>query len=74
MGVGGVCRDMKLGKTVARRWPAQADEEVAGHPGTGKLLAAEQQRIRQIEVANRQLGGDVAVLKKAPAFFASEFG
>ena len=72
MGVGGVCRDMKLGETAVRRWPAQADEEAAGHPGAGKPITAEQQRIRQLEAANKQLRGDVDILKKASAFFARE--
>ncbi|MEY2954149.1 MAG: hypothetical protein RLZZ401_2236 [Pseudomonadota bacterium] len=67
-----VCRDMKLGETAVRRWLAQADEEAAGRPGIGKLLTAEQQRIRQLEAENKQLRGDVDILKKASAFFARE--
>jgi transposase len=43
-----------------------------GKPGIGKPLTAEQQRIRQLEQENRQLRGDVEVLKKASAFFARE--
>ena len=67
-----VCRDMKLGETAVRRWPAQADEEAAGRPGIGKPLTAEQQRIHQLEAENKQLRGDVDILKKASAFFARE--
>jgi len=51
---------------------AQADEEAAGRPGIGKPLTAEQQRIRQLEAENKQLRGDVDILKKASAFFARE--
>ncbi|MDB5839271.1 MAG: transposase family protein [Herminiimonas sp.] len=43
-----------------------------GKPCIGKPLTAEQQRIRQLEQENRQLRGDVEVLKKASAFFARE--
>ena len=38
----------------------------------GNPLTAEQQRIRQLEVENRQLRMDVDILKKASAFFARE--
>ncbi|ACB33051.1 transposase IS3/IS911 family protein [Leptothrix cholodnii SP-6] len=72
LSVGDVCRDMKLGETAVRRWLAQADEEAAGRPGIGKPLTAEQQRIRQLEAENKQLRGDVDILKKASAFFARE--
>ena len=63
LSVGNVCRDMKLGETAVRRWLAQTDEEGAGLPGIGKLLTAEQQRIRQLEAENNQLRGDVDILK-----------
>ena len=72
LSVGDVCRDMKLGETAVRRWLAQVDEEAAGRPGLGKPLTAEQQRIRQLEAENKQLRGDVDILKKASAFFARE--
>ena len=67
-----VCRDMKLGETVVRRWLSQVEAELLGQPGLGKPLTAEQQRIRQLEAENRQLRGDVDILKKASAFFARE--
>ena len=67
-----VCRDMKLGETAVRRWLAQVDAEQIGQPGIGKPLTAEHQRIRQLEVENKQLRGDVEILKKASAFFARE--
>ena len=67
-----VCRDMKLGETAVRRWLAQVEAELLGQPGLGKPLTVEQQRIRQLEAENRQLRGDVDILKKASAFFARE--
>jgi transposase len=72
LSVGEVCRDMKLGETAVRRWLAQVDEEAVGRPGLGKPLTPEQQRIRQLEAENKQLRGDVDILKKASAFFARE--
>ena len=72
LSVSEVCRDMKLGETAVRRWLVQADEEAAGRPGIGRPLTAEQQRIRQLEAENKQLRGDVDILKKASAFFARE--
>lgn len=67
-----VCRDMKIGQTAVRRWLAQISAEQQGLAGIGKPLTAEQQRIRQLEAENRQLRGDVDLLKKASAFFARE--
>ena len=67
-----VCKDMNLGETALRRWVAQVEAEQLGQPGIGKPLTAEQQRIRQLETENRQLRGDVEILKKASAFFARE--
>ena len=55
---------MKLGESAVRRWLAQLDAEHLGQPGIGKPLTAEQQRIRQLEAENRQLRGDVDILKK----------
>ena len=72
LSVGDVCRDMKLGETAVRRWLTQADEEAAGRAGIGKPLTTEQQRIRRLEAENKQLRGDVDILKKASAFFARE--
>jgi transposase len=67
-----VCRDMKLGDTAVRRWVAQFDAEQLGQPGIGKPLTPEQQRIRELEIENRQLRSDNDLLKKASAFFARE--
>ena len=72
LSIGQVYRDMKLGETAVRRWVAQFEAEQLGLPGIGKPLTAEQQRIRQLEAENRQLRGDMEILKKASAFFARE--
>ena len=68
LSVGEVCRDMRLGETAVRRWLAQVDAEQIGQPGIGKPLTAEHQRIRQLEAENKQLRGDVEILKIASAF------
>jgi transposase len=63
---------MSIGTSAIRRWVAQCAADQSGQPGIGKPLTAEQQRIRQLEQENRQLRGDVDILKKASAFFARE--
>ena len=63
---------MSIGQTAIRRWVTQYDAEQGGQRGIGKPLTAEQQRIRQLELENRQLRMDVDILKKASAFFARE--
>ena len=67
-----VCKDMKIGESAVRRWIAQFEAEQLGQSGIGKPLTAKHQRIRQLEAENRQLRGDVDILKKASAFFARE--
>ena len=67
-----VCKDMKLGESAVRRWLNQFEAEQSGQSGIGKPLTAEHQRIRQLELENKQLRGDVDILKKASAFFARE--
>ena len=67
-----VCKDMKLGESAVRRWLGQFEAEQSGQSGIGKPLTAEHQRIRQLELENKQLRGDVDILKKASAFFARE--
>ena len=67
-----VCKDMKIGESAVRRWLGQFKAEQLGQNGIGKPLTAEHQRIRQLESENRQLRGDVDILKKASAFFARE--
>jgi transposase len=63
---------MDIGTTAIRRWLEQYGAEQNGQRGIGKPLTPEQQRIRQLEQENRQLKGDVEILKKASAFFARE--
>ena len=72
LSVGQVSKDMGLVESVVRRWLSQFEAEQSGLPGIGKPITAEQQRIRQLESENRQLRGDVDILKKASAFFARE--
>ena len=72
LSVGQVSKDMGLVESVVRRWLSQFEAEQSGLPGIGKPITAEQQRIRQLELENRQLRGDVDILKKASAFFARE--
>jgi len=67
-----VCQSMSLGPTAVRRWVEQYSAEQSGQPGIGKPLTPEPQRIRQLEQENRQLRGDVEVLKKASAIFVRE--
>ena len=67
-----VCKDMGIGESAVRRWLSQFEAEQQGQSGIGKPLTAEHQRIRQLETENRQLRGDVEILKKASAFFARE--
>ena len=75
LSVGQVCKDLNLTDSAVRRWLVQFDEEMAGRAGIGKPpkpLTPERQRIRQLEVENRQLKSDNELLKKASAFFARE--
>lgn len=67
-----VCQELKLGETAVRRWLKQVQAEQNGQPGIGKPLTPDQQRIRQLELENRQLRADNELLKKASAFFAKE--
>lgn len=67
-----VARDLGIGEAAIRRWVQQYEAEVLGQAGIGKPLTAEQQRIRQLELENRQLKMDNDILKKATAFFARE--
>jgi transposase len=72
LSVAHVCKDMKLGESAVRRWLGQFEAQQSGQSGIGKPLTAEHQRIRQLEFENKQLRGDVDILKKASAFFARE--
>jgi len=72
LSVQNVSETMSIGPTAIRRWVSQYGADQGVQPGIGKPLTAEQQRIRQLEQENRQLKGDVELLKKASAFFARE--
>ena len=72
MSIAQVRKDMKLGESAVRHWLFQFEAEQAGQGGIGKPLTAEHQRIRQLESENKQLRGDVDILKKASTFFARE--
>ncbi len=72
LGVTQVTKDMNIGQSAVRRWVDQYRAEQLGHPGIGRPITAEQQRIRQLEQENRQLRSDNDLLKKASAFFARE--
>ncbi len=67
-----VCKDMKLGESAVRRWLGQFESEQSGQSGIGKPLTADHQCNRQLELENKQLRGDLDILKKAAAFFARE--
>ena len=54
---------MKLGESAVQPWLSQFEVEQSGQSGIGKPLTAEHQRIRQLEQENRQLRGDVEILK-----------
>lgn len=67
-----VMKSTGVGRTAIHRWAEQYRAELNGQSGVGKPLTAEQQRIRQLEVENRQFKSDNELLKKASAFFARE--
>ena len=67
-----VVKDMNIGRTAVCRWTEQYRAEQLGKSGIGKPLTVELQRIRQLEIENRQLRSDNDLLKKASAFFARE--
>lgn len=64
LSVQNVSETMDIGPTAIRRWVKQYNAEQNGQLGIGKPLTAEQQRIRQLEQENRQLKGDMDILKK----------
>ena len=56
------------------RWLEPFDASQLGQSGIGKPLTAEHQRIRQLELENKQLRGDVDILKKRPPSLPGNFG
>jgi transposase len=64
LSVSQVCQDMNLSEMAVIRWLKQVDVELSVGSGIGKLLTAEQQRLRQLEAENRQLRLANDILKK----------
>jgi len=66
-----VCQDLQLPESILHRWLATYGAEQSDTAlGTGRPISPEQQRIHQLEKENNQLKQDIAILKKASAFFA----
>lgn len=72
LSVQNVSESMHIGPTAIRRWVSLYSGDKTRLAAIGKPLSAEEQRIRQLEQENRQLKEDVALLKKASAFFARD--
>ena len=73
LSVGQVCTDMSIGETAVRRWVKQVEADQLGNSGIGKPLTVEQQRIRQLELENRQLKSDNDLFKKYPPSLPESF-
>jgi transposase len=69
--VGQVARDFDLTETAVREWVKQAERD-AGTRQDGGLASAERAELVQLRRECRQLREDVAILKRATAFFAKE--
>jgi len=67
---GQVAKDFDLTETAVREWVKQAERD-AGTRSDG-LTSTEQQELARLRRENRQLREDVAILKRATAFFAQE--
>ena len=65
-----VCKDLSIGSSAVTRWVKQYRAETHGQPSIGHPITPDQQRIRVLEIENRQLREDNILLKKASAFFA----
>ena len=69
--IGQVARDFDLTETAVREWVKQAERD-AGTRVDGELTSAEREELNQLRRDNRRLTEDVAILKRATAFFAKE--
>ena len=68
-----VCKDQSLGQSTIHRWLAQYDAELSGERVQGAIpITADQHRIRELEQHNKRLQEDIAILKKATAFFVKQ--
>ena len=64
-----ISRDFDLTETAVREWVKQADIDGGSRPG---LTSTERDELARLRRENRQLRGDVEILKRATAFFAKE--
>jgi transposase len=64
-----VARDFDLTETAVREWVKQAEVDAGERDG---LSSAERKELAELRRENRQLREDVAILKRATAFFAKE--
>jgi transposase len=67
--IGQVARDFDLTETAVREWVKQAEVDAGERDG---LSSAERKELGDLRRENRQLREDVAILKRATAFFAKE--
>jgi transposase len=68
--IGQVARDFDLTETAVREWVRQAERD-AGTRRDGGLTSSERQELAALR-ENQRLRGDVEILKRATAFFATE--
>ena len=64
-----VCTDNSLGLSTVYRWLNQYDAQLHGKVGIGPPITPDQRRIRELELENKCLRGDVDILKKAMTCF-----
>lgn len=64
-----VCTDNSLGQSTIHRWLNQYDAELQGKASIGLPITPDQRRIRELELENKRLRGDVDILKKAMTCF-----
>ena len=64
-----VCIDNNLGQSTVHRWLKQYDAELHGKAGIGLPITPDQRRIRELELENKRLRGDIDILKKAMTCF-----
>jgi transposase len=67
--IGQVSRDFDLTETAVRAWVQQAEIDAGEREG---LTTEERQELSRLRRENQSLREDVAILKRATAFFAKE--
>jgi len=67
-----VRKDLNLSDSALRKWLKQFDAKQSGRATQSRPITPEQRRIRELEKENSSLKQDVAILKKASAWFARE--